>query len=109
MEIDDKLVESLVKNKVNERVNLQLRNMTNRYYSVSEFYEHMVKEAIKEEMRNRIPDFEEYVKTEINKFINEYKKQMEPLTRSEILNLVVNRLLDAVIDYKKQDGWNDWD
>ena len=34
---------------------------------------------------------------------------MEPLTRSEILNLVVNRLLDAVIDYKKQDGWNDWD
>ena len=79
MEIDDKLVESLVKNKVNERVNLQLRNMTNRYYSVSEFYKHMVKEAIKEEMRNRIPDFEEYVKTEINKFINEYKNKWNHL------------------------------
>ena len=109
MEIDDKLVESLVKNKVNERVNIQLRNMTNRYYSVSEFYEHMVKEAIKEEMRNRIPNIEAFIKIKINEVFDEYKKQIEPLTRSEILNLVVNRLLDAVIDYKKQDGWNDWD
>lgn len=109
MEIDDKLVESLVKNKVNERVNLQLRNMTNRYYSVSEFYEHMVKEAIKEEMRNRIPNLEALIKIKIDEIFDEHKKQMEPLTRSEVLNLVVNRLLDAVIDYKNQDGWNDWD
>lgn len=88
MVIDDKLIQEEVEKSVRKRI----KEMQGDYTSKG-FITNIINQVIYEKVIEEIPEIEEYINEQIREICCEYKKSIRQMEKSEILNLIIDKLL----------------
>lgn len=87
--------EEFIKQEVDKSVRKRIKEMQGGYTS-KEFIEQIINKVVYEKVMKEIPNIDKYIQNKIDDVFKEYRECLEPMKKSEILNLVIDKLLNRV-------------
>lgn len=91
-------IEEELKSEVEKLVRKRIKEMQGDYTSKA-YIENIINDVVYKKILLEIPDVIEYTQKRIDSVIYLYKESFRELKKSEILNLIVDKLLDEINNY----------
>lgn len=91
--VDEKLIEQMVKDQVEETVKKRIKEMQSNYTSKG-FIEKLIKEVIWKQITDLVPGVEEYIKSEIEDCVKIQLQFEKKVSKKEFIDMALEKILE---------------